>query len=422
MTTKTRIDKTTQSVIVVGAGIVGTCCAIYLQRQGLNVTLIDRLAPGQSCSRGNVGVLSSWSCLPDSLPGTAVKVPGWLLDSQGPLAIRWQYLPQVLPWLLKFIRAGSTDKIAAISDALFAINNPCVDLFQELAAEADVSELIRKSSYLHVYRNQHAADPDEFAWRIRREHGAKMDFLSNGEVQEVEPEVSRDYRRAVVIHDQGHTVNPLRLVEALAGYFKQLGGHILRGDVKHLSVNSDGRAVIETTLGEFASDFLVIAAGAWSHQLTLQLNCKIPLETQRGYQMTFGDPGISLNHTIMEAERKFVSTDMEMGLRCAGTVEFAGLDAPPNPARADILIKLGKELLPNLNTQSATNWMGHRPALPDSLPVIGPLPGFPNVLAAFGHGHTGLTAAPMTGQIIASLISGKPLNVNIAPYQPSRFT
>ena len=410
-----------KTVIVIGAGIVGACCATYLQRLGLKVTMIDRVAPGESCSSGNAGVLSSWSCIPDSVPGIAYSVPGWLLDPEGPLAIRWRYLPQAMPWLLKFMRAGQVDKIPAISDALFALNNPTVDLYKDLARAAGVTELIRDSSYLHVYRKLEAADPDGFSWRLRREHGAEMDFLSGGEVQEVEPEISPDYRRAVVIHNQGHTVNPARLVQALAGYFEQQGGRILRGEVKHLAPGSGGPVVMKTTIGEMTSDFVVIAAGAWSHRLTAQLGCKIPLETERGYHMTLANPGVSLNHTIMEGKRRFVTTAMEMGIRCAGTAEFAGLEAPPNPRRARLLAKLGKELLPNLNTEEATDWMGHRPVLPDSLPAIGPLPGHPNVLAAFGHGHTGLTAAPMTGHIIAGLVAGTPLNVDLKPYRPDRF-
>ena len=164
--------------------------------------MIDHLAPGQSCSFGNAGVLSSWSCIPDSVPGIAYSVPAWLLDPEGPLVINWRYLPQSMTWLLKFIRAGRIDKIAAISDALFALNNPTVDLYKELVSAAGMTDLIRNSNYLFVYRKPDAADPDGFSWRLRREHGAKMDFLSDGEVQEVEPEISSVYRRGVVIHNQ----------------------------------------------------------------------------------------------------------------------------------------------------------------------------------------------------------------------------
>ena len=422
MTIEPSTNEARMTVTVIGAGIVGTCCATYLQRQGLAVTMIDSVAPGESCSFGNAGVLSAWSCIPNSVPGIAYSVPGWLLDPKGPLAIRWRYLPRAMPWFLKFIRAGRIDKIPAISDALFALNNPTVDLYKELVGAAGVTELIRDSRYLYVYRKLEAAGPDEFAWRLRREHGAKMDFLRDGEVQEVEPEISSLYRRAVVVHNQGHTVNPARLVQALAGHFEQQGGCILRGEVKHVARSPSGTVIMKTTIGELSSDYLVIAAGAWSHRLTAQLGCTIPLETERGYHMTFANPGVSLNHTIMEGKRRFVTTAMEMGIRCAGTAEFAGLEAPPNPRRASILAEQGKALLPKLNTEEATDWMGHRSSLPDSLPAIGPLPGHPNVLTAFGHGHTGLTAAPMTGRIIAGLITKTPMNVDVFPYRPERFS
>jgi D-amino-acid dehydrogenase len=421
MTIKPSKHSERKTVTVIGAGNIGTCCAIYLQRLGLKVTLIDRVAPGESCSSGSAGVLSSWSCTPDSVPGIASSVPGWLLDPEGPLAIRWRYLPRVMPWLLKFMRAGRADRIPAISDAMFALNNPTVELYKDLARAAGVTELIRDSSYLYVYRKPDAFNPEGLSWRLRREHGARMDFLGDGEVQEVEPEISPAYHSAVVVHNQGHTINPARLVQSLAEHFEQQGGRILRGEVKHLTGSPGGPVTMNTTIGELASDFVVIAAGAWSHRLTAQLGCMVPLETERGYQMTFANPGVSLNHTVMEARRKFVATAMEMGVRCAGTAEFAGLEAPPNPRRASVLAKLGKELLPNLNTVEATNWMGHRPVLPDSLPAVGPLPGHPNVLAAFGHGHTGLTAAPMTGRIIAGLIAGMPLSVDVTPYRPDRF-
>lgn len=421
MATTPGTDKGTKTVTVIGAGIVGTCCAIYLQRLGMKVTMIDRVAPAQSCSFGHAGVLSAWSCVPDSLPGTLTSIPGLLFDPEGPLAIRWQYLPQLIPWFLKFIQAGNRDKIPAISNAMFAINNPTVGLYKELVEAAGEPQLIRETSYLNVFRKLDDVNPDALSWRLRREHGIKMDFISDGEVQELEPEISPLYRRGVVVHNQGHTVNPGFLVETLGKYFKQLGGSILRGEVKRLSKSPDGPVTLQTTTGELTGDFLVIAAGAWSHELTAQLGCKFPLETQRGYHMTFANPGITLKHPVMEAKRKFVTSTMEMGIRCAGTAEFAGLKAPANHRRANILAKQGKELLPRLNTDEPTHWMGHRSTLPDSLPAIGPLPGLPNVLTAFGHGHTGVTSAPMTGRIIANLIFNMPQDVDIAAYRPDRF-
>ncbi|MFK5997297.1 MAG: FAD-binding oxidoreductase [Rhodobacterales bacterium] len=410
-----------QTVTIIGAGNIGMCCAVYLQRQGLDVTVIDRVAPGQSCSSGSAGVLSSWSCIPHSVSGIASSVPKWLLDPDGPLAIRWRYMPFLMPWLIKFARSGRTGDFKVKSDALFALHNPTVGLYKELLKTAGAPELIRDSSYLFVYRNLNAINPNATSFQMRRERGAKMDFLSGGEVQEVEPEIASLYCRAVAIHEQGHTVNPGRLVQVLATYFERLGGRVLKDNVQQISHSTDGSVSVVSTLHNLTSDYLVIAAGAWSHQLTAQLGCKILLETERGYHMTFANPGISIKHTILEDRRQFVTTEMEMGIRSAGTAEFAGLNAPPSRRRSAMLAKIGKQLLPNLNTDEATNWMGHRPVLPDSLPAIGALPGHPNVIAAFGHGHTGLTAAPITGKLVTSMIGNIPIDVDAKPFRPDRF-
>ncbi|MFV2035075.1 MAG: NAD(P)/FAD-dependent oxidoreductase [Halocynthiibacter sp.] len=414
-------DTGRRRVTVIGAGNIGICCAIYLQRKGLNVTVIDRLPPGQSCSSGSAGVLSSWSCILDSVRGIASSLPGWLLDPEGPLAIRWRYFPTLVPWLVKFVQSGLNGSFMTKSDALFALNHSTVELYKELLSSAGAPELIRDSSYLFVYRKENAIDPNSRPFQVRRERGARMDFLTGGEVQEVEPEISPQYCRGVAIHDQGHTVNPARLVQALSDYFCHLGGRILTGEVRHVARRGDGTVQVTAAAHDLSSDYLIIAAGAWSHQLTAQLGCRIPLESERGYHMTFANPGVSISHTILEGHRQFVTTEMEMGLRSAGTVEFAGLTAPENPRRSAMLARIARQLLPNLNTSEATGWMGHRSALPDSLPVIGPLPDHPNIIVAFGHGHTGLTAAPMTGKLVADLVAKSSPMPDIARYLPARF-
>ncbi len=384
------------------------------------MTLVDRAPPGESCSFGNAGVLASWSCVPLSMPGTLAKVPRWLFDPEGPLSIRPAYLPRLAPWLLRFLRAGRAARIPAAADALIAINGPTVALYQELAKEAGAPELVRESVHLQISRQPGTFDLDDLEWRLRRERGATLTLLEGGEIREFEPEIAPDYVSGVMIAPQGHTTNPGRLVKVLAGHFQRLGGELRQAEVRHLWPGPTG-VRLDTTAGEMSASSLVIAAGAWSARLAAQIGVKIPLEAERGYHMTFAQPGIALRNTVSEAGRMFIATAMESGLRVAGTTEFAGIEAAPDWRRARVLGRMVKELFPRLDTSRPSEWMGRRPSLPDTLPVIGPAPTVRNVFFAFGHGHTGLTAAPTTARIVAGMVAGVPLNLDVRPYRATRF-
>jgi D-amino-acid dehydrogenase len=237
----------------------------------------------------------------------------------------------------------------------------------------------------------------------------------------VEPELSPEIQSAMVVKQQGRTVNPGRLGKVLAAKAEAQGARFLRGRVARIAPQADGGYRIETDQGSHATTTVVLAAGAWSARLLAALGVRVPLEAERGYHLVFKDPGLSLTHSIMDTERKFVISSMEMGVRSAGTAEFSGLDAAPNYRRANVFKGLSKKLLPNLNTDSPEAWMGIRPATPDSVPFIGPVPGHHNIYAAFGHGHLGLTGAPMTGRMVAALVANEPLNVNMEPYRLDRF-
>ncbi len=407
-------------VIVIGAGIVGTCCALELRKKGLDVTLVDPVPPGESCSFGNAGVLASWACVPMSLPDTLAKVPRWLFDPEGPLAIRPAYLPRLAPWLLRFLRAGRAAGIPAAADALIAINGPTVGLYKELIKEAGAPDLVRECAHLQVSRDPGYFDLDDLEWRLRRERGATLTPLVGGEIREIEPEIAPAYTSGVMVAAQGYTTNPGRLVKVLAEHFQRLGGALRQTEVRRLRPQSSSLR-LETDSGEMSAETLVIAAGAWSARLAAQIGVKIPLEAERGYHVTFAEPGIAPQSTVAEAGRMFIAAAMEPGLRVAGTAEFAGIEAAPDWRRARVLGRIVKELFPRLDTTRPSEWMGRRPALPDSLPVIGPAPTAAKVFFAFGHGHTGLTAAPMTARIVAGMVAGEPLNLDVRPYRASRF-
>ena len=414
-------DADAREAIVVGAGIVGVCAALALQDKGFKVSVIDRDGPAEGASYGNAGVISPWSCVPQSLPGVWKSVPKWLLDPEGPLAVRWAYAPRMLPWLVKFFRAGALQRLPAIADAMLAVNQPSVDLYRQLLAGTGEESLVQSCLYLHVYRAVAGADPNTLPWRLRRERGVPFEILRNGEIQELEPEISPEFKSAVVVKQQGRTVNPGRLGKALAAKAEARGAHFLRGRVTGIVPGPDGDYRIDTDQGGHITKTVVLAAGAWSVRLLSALGVRVPLEAERGYHLVFTDPGLTLNHSILDADRTFVTSSMEMGVRSAGTAEFAGLDAPPDYRRARIFARHTKALLPNLNTASGEEWMGTRPASPDSVPYIGPVPGHPRIFCGFGHGHLGLTGAPMTGRMLAALVTEERLNTDMTPYRLDRF-
>ena len=277
------------------------------------------------------------------------------------------------------------------------------------------------SCYLHLYRDARYASPSFTPWRIRQERGVPLRFLKQGEVQEIEPEISSNISAAVLIERQGRTTNPGRLGQILFEKATGLGVKFVKRKIDRLIPESNNIYRLLSTQGSIRSKNVVLAAGAWSVELLKSIGIKVPLEAERGYHLIFSDPGISISNSVMDGDRKFVTSSMEMGIRSAGTAEFSGLHSKPNYARAKIFKSLTKELLPNLNINNLKEWAGVRPSLPDTLPCIGPLPGHPNIIAAFGHSHLGLTQAPMTARIISAIAMKTPLNIDIEPFQINRF-
>ena len=252
-------------------------------------------------------------------------------------------------------------------------------------------------------------------------HGAPVEAVDGDRLREIEPDLSKDYQAAILVKDQARALSPGRIGAVLSDKVRSMGGEILRASVHRLVPNDGGGWRLTTDVGEIASRQVVIAAGAWSARLLEPLGVRVPLEPERGYHLVFRDPGVSLNHSVMEVGAKFVASSMEMGLRSAGTAEFAGLDAAPDYRRARIFKSLTKRMMPGLNTENTTEWMGVRPSLPDSLPCIGEIPGLPGLFAAFGHSHYGLSMAPITGRVVADLVSGTSPNLDLAPYDIGRF-
>jgi D-amino-acid dehydrogenase len=412
-------------VVVIGAGIVGLACATYLQRDGRKVVMVDPAGPGEGASYGNAGGLNGSSIVPVAMPGVLGKVPHWLLDPEGPLSIRLNYLPRLLPWLYRFIRAGRPELVREQARALRGLLAPTVDMHRELAASVGAADLIQRSGLLVVYRGEAGFAADAQAMRLRDDNGVKIDDLSRDELRQIEPTLSPIYTRARLISENGYVRNPLRLSRTLAESLVANGGEIRRERVEGFAF-ADGRVdAVLTATGRIPAAAVVLAAGAHSKPLAARLGEKVPLDTERGYHAMIKSPEVAPRLPIMDAEAKFVATPMEEGLRMAGTVEFAGLEAPPDWRRARVLLRHGQAMFPGLPRAISEDriavWMGFRPSMPDSLPVIGRTRRYPNAFLAFGHGHVGLIGAPMTGRTIADLVAGRAPAIDIAPFSVERF-
>jgi D-amino-acid dehydrogenase len=410
---------------VVGAGMVGVCAASYLQREGHNVFLIDPGTPGEGASFGNAGAFNGSSVTPMSTPGIIKKVPGWLRDPLGPLSLRWTYLPAILPYLWRFVRAGTEEQVHAQARALRPLVGPTLSALEPLVKAAGAEHLVHQRGHLYVYRSAEALAKDGLGWTLRRENGVEVDEFDADELRQLEPALSRDYVRGLLVRENGHTSNPFGLVSALVEEFTRQGGAVIRATALGFRLDGGKLTAIQTDAGELGADAAVLAAGAWSKPLAATLGDPVPLETERGYHLMIRDPEVAPRIPIADADGKFVATPMDTGLRIAGTVELAGLKAPPDWRRARILLDQGRKMLPGLAAhhpeERISVWMGHRPSMPDSLPVIGHSRATPDVVYAFGHGHVGMTSAPMTGRLVADLIAGRKPSIDIAPFSPARF-
>ena len=410
-----------QRVAVIGAGVVGLACASHLQMRGFDVTLVDPLPPGEFCSFGNAGCFSRASCVPLGLPGLWKQVPRWLLDPTGPLAIPWRYGWRIAPWLWRFQRASSPAQVERIADALHALLTVTLDKWRPLAQWAGVPELIVQRGYAFAYESRAAFDADATGRAIRRARGVQIDVLEGGAIRAFDAALSTTLTHLVLLPEQGHCPNPLRLSRALATRLREGGARFITQRATRFDV-VDGRVTrVMIDDGALDVDTVVVAAGAQSGALAARLGNDVPLETERGYHVTIEAAGVTPKIPIASGEGKFFVTPMETGLRIAGTVELAGLDASPSWQRADALLEKARRVLPGMRTDGFTRWMGHRPSLPDSLPVIGRSRHAKNAWFAFGHGHVGLTAAAPTGEIVADLVSGNPPFMDVAPFSAERF-
>lgn len=406
---------------IVGAGVIGMAAACCLQEEGHRVTVVDRQEPGTACSWGNTGGIGVSSIPPLSTPGTMRKIPRWLLDPSGPLALRWRHFPRLIPWLVRFARAGRPEEVERITDALHALLAPCYEVWRPLVAAAGLDNLFHSTGVIHLYPDRAAFEADALQWKLRTDRGIAFETLDRAGLARMEPDIGPAYGYAVYEESWLHVGDPFLVVDGLARHFVAKGGAIRRAVVTGFESEDIRVAGLRTEAGAIAADCFVVAAGAWSHRLSRRLGSPAPQESQRGYHVTLPDPGVEVRHILLDTVGKHAVTPMVMGLRLGGTSEFAGLDTPPDWRRARAILENAKRIFPTLKTLGYTQWAGDRPLLPDSLPVIGPSPHRSNVIYAFGHSHIGLAAGAMTGRLVADLVAGRSPSIDLHPFRIDRF-
>jgi len=417
------IDQETKplSVAVIGAGIIGICTALSLRREGFRVTLIDGNGLSQGCSKGNAGHFATEQVFPLADKRLIPQLPKMLIDPSGPFRIKPSYLIKAIPWFLRFALNMRDSRVKAHTRALKSLNELSLDAFGPLIDDANLNELFTKRGSLLTFERY---DDKEIRRQFNAflQQGVSVELLDKHALRELEPNLSENIKAALLFSDVGHSCDPERLGVELAKDFLKRGGQFLQQEVASILPRKFGVEVKH----KFASgrfNRVVLATGAWSKSLLAPLGYKVPLDAERGYHLMIDQKNL-LSRPVASADRKFIMTPMSAGLRLAGTVEFAGLDTKMNEKRANALLPHAQKLLPGLvatRPQAKDKWMGCRPSLPDSLPVIGQAPNHQHLYLAFGHQHLGLTQAAITGKLITQLLTGQATSVDIEPFCLSRF-
>lgn len=417
-----------QTAVIIGAGVIGLLSALEVQARGHAVVVIDGGAPGgdQSASYGNGAWLNPAAIMPISVPGLWKKIPGFLLDPNGPFVIRWRNLPSLAPWLWRFVRAGNTwEKIEDCARHRFALCSDTVERHVEFAKAAGVEHLISRTGLIFVYSSKDDSIPEKREWDMRHGFGVAFSEISEAELHRIEPGLAPHYRFGMRI-DGGAFIRDTRAyLEALATLIEQRGGRILRARARGFSFSGNRLVAVETDVETIPCSKAVIAAGAWSAQLAKAAGDAIPLVSERGYHIVLPEVADRPRTALMPFDGKMAVTPTAAGLRIAGQVELASLSAPPDWRRTDILYGYAKRMFPGAVSdvigKTAQRWLGHRPSTPDGLPSIGRSSASKDVIHAFGHGHSGMCQAPATAQLVASLVEGTPPPFATDAYSPQRF-
>jgi len=408
-----------KNIAVVGAGIVGICSAYFLKKSGFNVTLIDREDPGTMTSFGHACSFADYANVPVNYPGLIWDIPKMLLRKDGPLAVDFFYILKNLPWAFSFLQNCKKEKVDEIASSLTNLLKHSQLSYDEIFKDINVQEYISHEENLYLFDTKKSFEDYEYANVIRKNNNVKVRNLTKDEVKELEPNIANVYYAGQIFTGSRHTTNPLAISTKIFEKFLELGGTYIKQNVKNL-IQKENFIELSLDNKKIIFDKIIISAGAWSNQIANMLGDKFPLDTERGYHILFETNEKLINRPVAWSESGFYLIQIHDGIRAAGTVEIAGLKKSPNKKRIEMIERQSRKVLPQLGKVKST-WMGRRPTLPDSLPIIGKSQQNSNVIYAFGHQHIGWTLGAVTGKIIDSLSRDQIPNIDISAYSPTRF-
>lgn len=404
-------------VIVIGAGVVGLSAALGLQGRGLSVTVIDREGPAAGASAGNASCFAFSEIMPLASPATLMKAPRWLLDPLGPLTVPPRYAARIAPWMMRFAMASLPGRMRHSTEAQTALMDLARTELEPFLQANGHSNLLRKYGNLQPYESEREFRANLPAWEARERHGIGFRHLTRAEMDDIQPGLAPRFISGTFTPSYWSISDPKDYTLSLAERFVGQGGRLEQAAVSQLGVVGEMVHID----GQPAAPRVVLAAGAHSHRIARSLGDRIPLETERGYNTTLPVDAVDLRVQLTFGGHGFMVTRLDDGIRVGGAVELGGLEAPPNYRRAQAMLDKAKTFLPDLDTSNGRQWMGFRPTLPDTLPVIGPSRAGDRVIYAFGNGHLGLTQSAAMARLVGDLVTGQPPAIDISPFAASRF-
>ena len=408
-----------KSVAVIGAGIVGICSAYFLQKSGFKVTLVDHNKPGSMTSYGHACTFADYACIPVNSPTIFKDLPSLLLKQNGPLAVDFKYILKNLPWALSFLKNCRKNKVEYIASSLANFLIHSRPSYDQLFEEVDVSQYINNNETLYLYKTEKEFQAAKYSIDLRKNNNVKIKKLNAAEIHEIEPNIAQVYFCGLIFEGSRHTINPIKVSEKIFESFLQNGGSYINKKITLINKTVNG-ITITSENNTFDFDKIIISAGSWSRELALMIGDKFPLDTERGYHVLFENEKKLISRPVGWSQSGFYLIQIEEGIRAAGTVEIAGLQKDPNPKRLKMIETESRRIIPALGKVKST-WLGFRPTLPDSLPVIGQSSKDNNVYYAFGHQHIGWTLGAITGKIMTELVNDRKSNFDISPFNPNRF-
>lgn len=422
MSSKPIHEKKPQQAVVIGGGIVGVCCALYLQREGFDVTIIDPAEAGDSTAKWSCGQISVGEIIPLSKPGILSKIPGWMLDQTGPLALRPQALPTLLPWFLRFLGNARHSRIENIAAAMATLTHHVFQDYSLLLKENELESLIVNRPVMQVFDSAAGVESERNHNMLRRQLGFDSQTLNAYEIGDLEPELAGKFSHGILLPQWRFVKDTEGFIIALTDSFLANGGKRVHSSVTHFHQSGDHASAVVLDSGEnISADHFVVSSGIGARRFFQQLGINAPLQPVAGYQAVVKNPEISLNHSVIYGDGGFCFTPMTRGLQIGGTIEFAGNSQQPNFKRAELILAKASKLLPKMNTKNVEFGVGYRPLLPDTKPIIDRSAKLKNVLLAIGHGQLGLTLGAVTGRLISDMAVKRNTDIDLTPFSAYRF-